>query len=145
MAGQARAQQAGELSIDSPSSLAPGATTTVQVDVGQVTSLGSAQFDISFVSGVLSIGSISPGADITNGTVGGTTVPVVTTNQVGSGATTTVRVIVSVGGSGATGSGFLSEIVLTATSTTGVSSPRISFWRIRLGLRYSQASPGLLP
>ena len=123
MAGQAGAQQAGELSVDAPSNVAPGATTTVQVDVGQVTSLGSAQFDISFVSGVLSIGSISPGADITNGTVGGTTVPVVTTNQVGSGATTTVRVIMSVGGSGATGSGFMSEIVFTATSTTGVSSP----------------------
>ena len=123
MAGQAGAQQAGELSVDAPSSVAPGATTTVQVDVGQVTSLGSAQFDISFVSGVLSIGSISPGADITNGTVGGTTVPVVTTNHVGSGATTTVRVIMSVGGSGATGSGFMSEILFTATSTTGVSSP----------------------
>ena len=100
--------------------MAPGSTFTAQVTIGQVTGIAIGQFDLSFDPAVLTIDNVSPGADITDGSVGGSTIPVVLTNLLSPGR---LRVILSVpGSSGASGSGYVAEIRFRVIGGSGASS-----------------------
>ena len=106
--------------IDAPATVAPGSTFTAQVTIGQVTGIAIGQFDLSFDPAVLTIDNVSPGADITDGSVGGSTIPVVLTNLLSPGR---LRVILSVpGSSGASGSGYVAEIRFRVIGGSGASS-----------------------
>ena len=106
--------------IDAPATVAPGSTFSAQVTIGQVTGIAIGQFDLSFDPAVLTIDNVSPGADITDGSVGGSTIPVVLTNLLSPGR---LRVILSVpGSSGASGSGYVAEIRFRVIGGSGASS-----------------------
>jgi len=75
---------------------------------------------VVFDSAVLAIDNITPGADITNGVIDGTDIPVVQTNQIAPG---TVRILVNVPGTpGVTGEGYLCQIRFHAVGAAGTSS-----------------------
>ena len=108
------------IGIDAPATVAPGSSFTAQVTIGQVTGIAIGQFDLSFDPAVLTIDNVSPGADITDGSVGGSAIPVVLTNLLSPGR---LRVILSVtGSSGASGSGYVTEIRFRVIGGSGASS-----------------------
>ena len=108
------------VSVGAPTNVGSGSSFTAFVNISQVAEFAIGQFDLSFDPAVLTIDDISPGADITNGEIGDTLVPVVLTNQIAAGK---IRVILSVpGSSGASGSGALAVVRFRAIGAEGSSS-----------------------
>jgi PKD repeat protein len=108
------------VSIDPVSQQQPvGADFTVQVIIDSVTDLDTAQYDITFDPAVIQL----TGANVTAGSIGGTTIPVDLIKMMDS---TTVRVINNVDGvppsPGATGSGYLAEVHFHVVGSSGSSS-----------------------
>ena len=112
--------QAVTVSVDAPATVSSGEYFTADIDISQVTDFDAALFDVVFDSAVLAIDDITPGADITDGLIGGTTIPVAQTNQIAAGR---VRILVNVPGTpGVTGEGYLCQIRFHAVGAGGTSS-----------------------
>jgi len=112
--------QAVTVSVDAPATIAPGDYFTAMVDISSVTDFDAADFRVVFNSTVLAIDDITPGADITDGLIDGTTIPVAQTNEISSG---TVKVVINVPGTpGVTGSGYLCQIRFHAIGAASTSS-----------------------
>ena len=85
-----------------------------------MTDFDAAQFDIPFDHTVLTIDDISAGADINDGTIDQTTIPVAVTNELSPG---TVRVVLNVPAfPGVTGAGTLADLRFHAIGADGTSS-----------------------
>ena len=102
------------VSVDASESVPPDKQFDVGIEIAQVEDLDSGQFDISFNSSVLNV------ADIKNGEIGGTEVPV-EYNHFMDGDT--IRLLFNLPGiSGASGSGTLATIVFEAVGNDGDTS-----------------------
>ncbi|MFH1775448.1 MAG: carboxypeptidase regulatory-like domain-containing protein, partial [Chloroflexota bacterium] len=115
------------VSINAPPQAAPGADFVASVDIGAVTDFDAANFDVAFDPTVLEITDITPGVDITDGDIGGTAIPVVSTNVInagtGPGDLRVIRVVVNVPDyPGVTGSGKLADLHFHVIGLDGDSS-----------------------
>ena len=114
------AQQGVVVSVDAPASVDPGDTFTVRVDVSQITDFAAGEFKTSFDPGVLTIDDVTAGGDITDGVIGGTTIPLLTPNQISTGL---IKVTMNVPGiAGVSGLGYLAELTFRAIGAGGTSS-----------------------
>jgi len=96
------------ISVAAPGTVTLGDYFTANINISEVTNLDTALFSVVFDPAVLTIDNINPGADITDGLIGTTTMPVAATNQLSPG---TVRILVSPSGTpGISGSGYLCQI-----------------------------------
>jgi len=112
--------QAITVSVDAPATVAPGDYFTANISISSVTDFDAADFRVVFNPTVLAIDDITPGADITDGLIDGTTIPVAQTNEVSTG---TVKVVINVAGTpGVTGSGYLCQIRFHAIGAASTSS-----------------------
>ncbi|NQU10664.1 fibronectin type III domain-containing protein [bacterium] len=101
------------VSIDAPTSVGPGATFTVRVDISQVTNFDTAWYYVDFDPAVLTIDSVA------DGSIGGTSIR----NYAGTGAGGPRTVVINMPGTGGvSGSGFLSEISFRAIGGAGTFS-----------------------
>lgn len=108
------------VSIDAPATVAPGGNFTAQVDISNVENFDSSNFEVVFDPAVLEITDPSPGVGVTDGQIGGTNIPVVSTNELSAGR---IRVVINVPGTpGVTGSGYLCELHFHAIGSEGTSS-----------------------
>lgn len=120
------------VNVDAPATVAPGDDFITQVDISQVTNFDAGNFDVVFDPTVLDISSI------TNGNIGGTTIPVVVTNEISPGR---VRVVLNVPLiSGVSGLGHLCEVHFSAIGAEGTSSD-IDLENGRLGDNTATAIP----
>ena len=100
--------QTVEVGIDTPTEVNYGESFTATIDISGVVDFDAADFELTFDSSILKIEDTSVGADIHNGMIATTTIPVVITNVVSEGV---VKVVVNISGNpGVTGSGHLCEI-----------------------------------
>ena len=128
------------VSVEAPQGVDSGSTFTVRVSVGEVTDFDVGQFDISFDTSVLAIDNITPGVGFTDGSIGGTTIPIAATAQRSAG---TVRVVLNVPGvPGVSGSGYLSEVHFRVIGSDGSSSP-IDLTNVLLGDNTANEIPSL--
>jgi len=108
------------VTVDAPAGVKTGDYFTATVDISSVTDFDAADFRVVFNSTVLAIDDITPGSDITDGLIDGTTIPVAQTNEVSTG---TVKVVINVPSTpGVTGSGYLCQIRFHAIGAAGTSS-----------------------
>jgi PKD repeat protein len=100
------------VSIDVPDEVGEDVTDlVVQVDINCVADFDAAQFDVTYDPAVLEIIGTEGGAGVTDGDIGGTTIPVALWGFVPGGTSGTARVIVNVPDApGVSGSGYLAEI-----------------------------------
>jgi len=101
------------VSIEAPSTVAPGAAFSAQVAITYVTDLDAGDFEVTFDPAVLDLTSWS------DGQINGSTIPVVAT-YLGDG---TVKVVVNVSGTaGVTGEGTLAVLNFTFIGNSGEGS-----------------------
>jgi PKD repeat protein len=103
------------VSIGVPAQVPEGSDFTVTINVDAVTDFDVAQYDITYNPAVIEV------TDVTDGLIGGTTIPVSSWGYYPSQGT--IRVINNVPGTpGVTGSGYLAEIHFHVVGATGTSS-----------------------
>jgi len=108
------------VTVDAPAGVETGDYFTANISISSVTDFDAADFRVVFNPTVLAIDDITPGADITDGLMDGTTIPVAQTNEISAG---TVKVVINVPGTpGVTGSGYLCQIRFHAIGAASTSS-----------------------
>jgi hypothetical protein len=126
------------VSVDAPATVDHGDYFTADIDISPVTDLNAGLFDVVFDSTVLAIDDITPGADITDGLISGTVIPVDMTSEVAPGR---VRILLDMPGlEGATGEGYLCQIRFHAIGAAGTSSD-IDLENGSLSDKYGDAIP----
>nr|QNO52717.1 hypothetical protein JLLPAJDC_00028 [Methanosarcinales archaeon ANME-1 ERB6] len=96
------AEEQVEVRVSAPEEVEEGKTFDVTIDISEVTDLDSAQFDLSFGSGVVNV------TDVTDGSLDGETIPILTWDFIDAD---TIRIILNAPGTeGVSGSGYLAKI-----------------------------------
>jgi PKD repeat protein len=108
------------VSIGVPAQVPEGSDFIARVNIDSITDFDAGNYDITYDPAVIEV------TDITNGDIGGTTIPVSSWGYIPSGTPGTIRVINNIVGTppnpGATGSGYLAEVHFHVVGTTGTNS-----------------------
>ena len=103
------------LTVDAPAEVGEGGPFLARIDVSQVTAFNAATYDVVFDPAVLSL------TEVRAGNIGGVAVPVDLWNEAATG---TVSVVQDISGlTGASGSGYLSELRFETVGAEGQTSP----------------------
>jgi PKD repeat protein len=106
-----------QVSIGVPAQVPESSNFIVRINVDAVTDFDVAQYDITYNPAVIEV------TDVTDGSIGGTTIPVSSWGYIPSGTQGTIRVINNIPGTpGVTGSGYLAEIHFHVVGATGATS-----------------------
>lgn len=105
------------VSMDAPAEVAPGAQFVARVNISPVVNFDSATFDVTFDPAVIQV------ADVTDGGIDGTAIPVINWGFIPPGVQGTVRVINNVPQvPGVSGSGYLAEVHFHVVGSAGSTS-----------------------
>ncbi|MFC2004945.1 cohesin domain-containing protein [Chloroflexota bacterium] len=102
------------VSINVPGDVEPGGNFTATVDITQVTDFDAANYDVSFDSTILRLDNV------TNGNIGGTSIPVEIGNEIGAGIFTIVQNVPGL--TGVNGSGYLAVLHFSVIGSPGEGS-----------------------
>lgn len=103
-----------QVSISAPTSSAPNSDFTARVNISQVADFDACNYTISFNESIIRLDSVTPGL------IGSTSVPVDAWNKQGPGVYTVIQNIPGI--AGVSGSGYLSELHLHVTGSSGTTS-----------------------
>ncbi|MEK7353929.1 MAG: Ig-like domain-containing protein, partial [Chloroflexota bacterium] len=125
---------AGEVpvTINAPANALPGSNFTATIDIGSVTNFDAANYDVSFNPAVLRLD------DITDGSIGGTVIPVEAWNEWSPGTFTAVQNVPGL--TGASGSGYLAVLHFFVIGSAGQTS-NITLSNGMLGNNLAQQIP----
>jgi hypothetical protein len=127
--------QKATLSISAPESAASGSDFVVSLNISQVNSLNSIQFDLSYDKSVIQVAGQEGGSGVTAGLIGGITIPIIGwVFQPNPGTPSgTIRAIGHISGAGgASGTGYAAQVrfhvVGTAAQKTDMSVSNLTLY-----------------